>query len=105
MAVLKKDELLKMLKERIGEDTSDEAIKLIEDFSDTIEDYETKTKDSTDWEKKYKDNDESWRKKYKERFFNSPVEPEKTESAEEADDDESKSKNLTYENLFKEETK
>ena len=103
MAVLTREQMLERIKQRIGEDTSDEALKLIEDVSDTINDYETKTKDTTDWEKKYKENDEQWRKKYKERFFNAPVPDEKDDS--EFDDDESKENKLTYENLFKEETK
>lgn len=101
MAVLNKEQILAKLKERIGEDTTDEAIQFIEDVSDTINEYETKTKDSTDWEKKYKENDEQWRKKYKERFFNSPVKEEN--EIEPVDED--KEQKLTYENLFKEETK
>ena len=103
MAVLTKEQMLERIKQRIGEDTSDEALKLIEDISDTINDYETKPKDTTDWEKKYKENDEQWRKKYKDRFFNAPAKDEKDDS--ESDDEESKENKLTYENLFKEETK
>ena len=103
MGVLTREQMLERIKQRIGEDTSDESLKLIEDISDTINDYETKTKGTTDWEKKYKENDEQWRKKYKDRFFNAPVNDEKYDS--EYDDDESKENKLTYENLFKEETK
>ena len=104
MAVLTREQMLERIKQRIGEDTSDEALKLIEDVSDTIDDYETKTKDTTDWEKKYKENDEQWRKKYKDRFFNAPAKDEKDDSY--ADEyDESKENNLTYENLVKDETK
>ena len=104
MAVLTREQMLERIKQRIGEDTSDEALTLIEDVSDTINDYETKTKDTTDWEKKYKENDEQWRKKYKDRFFNAPAKDEKDDS-ESDDDDEPKENKLTYENLFKEETK
>ena len=93
MAVLTREQMLERIKQRIGENTSDEALKLIEDISDTIDDYETKTKDTTDWEKKYKD-----------RFFNATANDEKDDS--ESDEyDESKENKLTYENLFKEETK
>ena len=70
MPALSKDQLLSKIKERIGEDTSDEALRFIEDVTDTIDDYESKTKDNTDWKKKYEDNDAEWRKKYKDRFFN-----------------------------------
>lgn len=103
MAVLTREQMLEKIKKCVGEDTSDEALKLIEDVSDTINDYETKTKDTTDWEKKYKENDEQWRKKYKDRFFNVPAKDEKDDY--DSDYDESKENKLTYENLFKEETK
>ena len=36
MAVLSREQMLERIKQRIGEDTSDEALKLIEDISDTI---------------------------------------------------------------------
>lgn len=102
MAVLTKEQILDKIKVIIGENTSDETLHLIEDIADTINDYETKTKDTTEWEKKYKENDEQWRKKYKDRFFNiAPVDerkniPEAIEAIPE--------NTLTYENLFKEET-
>ena len=103
MAILKKEEILNKIRERLGEDTSDNALQFIEDVSDTIEDYETKAKDTTDWEKKYKENDDAWRKKYRDRFFNSPAEETVTDEPEPIDDE--SIKNLKYEDLFKEETK
>lgn len=70
MAILTKEEFINSLKQRIGEDTSDEAIKFIEDTTDTINDLEEKAKgDGVDWKKKYEDNDADWRKRYTERFF------------------------------------
>lgn len=96
---LTKDELLSRIREKIGDDTSDEALSLIEDISDTINDYEEKTKEETEWEKKYKENDDAWRKKYKERFFNSPA---KEEPQNDEPEDEENKKPLTYDNLFKE---
>ena len=38
MAVRKKDELLSAIRARLGDDTSDEALSLIEDFHDTLND-------------------------------------------------------------------
>lgn len=106
MAILTREQLLTKIREQIGEDTSDKALKLIEDVSDTVDDYESRTKDKTDWEKKYKENDEEWRKKYKERFFTSPAkEDEPPEPTLDDDDLDGKTNKLTYENLFKEETK
>ena len=96
---LSKDELLKKLKDKMGEDTSDEAIALFEDISDTINDYEEKTKDSTEWERKYKENDEMWRNKYRDRFFNSDAKEE--DPAQELPDDKiDKANNLKFEDLF-----
>lgn len=93
---LTKDELLKKLKERVGEDTSDETISFIEDITDTINDYEERVSDSTNWKQKYTENDEAWKKKYRDRFFNTPV---KEEPIDDPDDD--KPKQLTFDDLFK----
>ena len=66
-----KEELLATVSAIFEGDTSDEAISLFEDLSDTITDMETKANgDGTDWKAKYEENDAEWRKKYKERFFN-----------------------------------
>lgn len=66
-----KEDLLATVSARLEGDTSDEAISLFEDLSDTLTDMETKAKgDGTDWKAKYEENDAEWRKKYKERFFN-----------------------------------
>ena len=67
-----KEDLLATVSARLEGDTSDEAISLFEDLSDTLTDMETKANgDGTDWKAKYEENDAEWRKKYKERFFNS----------------------------------
>lgn len=70
MAVLSKEDFLKAVQTRIGEDTSDEAMKFIEDMTDT---FDSLTKagagDGEDWEAKYNELDKSWREKYKARFF------------------------------------
>ena len=102
MPALSKDQLLAKIKERIGEDTSDEALQFIEDVTDTIDDYESKTEDNTNWKKKYEDNDAEWRKKYKDRFFNSPAKDEPEKPPEGSDD---KPKTYEYKDLFKEESK
>lgn len=93
MAVRTKDELLGIIKERFGEDTTDETISFVEDITDTLNNFDNKN--SVYWEQKYKDNDEAWRKKYRDRFFNSSEQDYE-------DDEEEQVKPLTYENLFKE---
>lgn len=70
MAIRTKEEILEAVKGKIGEDTSDETIALLEDITDTLNDYDTKTKDSTEWKTKYEENDKAWREKYTNRFFN-----------------------------------
>lgn len=67
MAVIGRDEIMNRIKARIGEDTSDDAIKLVEDLSDTLNDYESRL--GEDWKSKYEANDREWRQKYRDRFF------------------------------------
>ena len=66
-----KSEILDAIKTKFNGDTSDETIGLIEDISDTMDDYDSKVADSTDWKQKYEENDAQWRQKYTDRFFNS----------------------------------
>lgn len=98
MAVRTKDELLEIIKGRIGNDTSDETISFIEDITDTLSDYERKAtkSDEEDWKTKYEENDKMWREKYRERFFSKEVEKEDEDFSE----DEVKS--LSYDDLFEE---
>ena len=70
MSVKSRDELLNALKVTIGDSTDESALSLLEDFTDTLNDYEEKNKDKTDWKSKYEENDNAWKKRYKERFFN-----------------------------------
>lgn len=97
MAIITKQQILDKLKERIGDDTSDETLGLIEDISDTLTDFETKTADTTNWKTKYDENDKAWRQKYKDRFFSS-----NDEKDEDTTGDGEETKPLTYDNLFKE---
>lgn len=92
-----KDQLLEAIKERIGDDVSDEALAFIEDATDTLNDMSVRANgDGTDWKKKYEDNDAEWRQKYRDRFFHGAAADEDTE-----DDD--KPKTYRYDDLFKEE--
>lgn len=90
-----KEEILTLLKDRIGEDTSDEAIGFIEDVTDTFNDLEEKGKGQENWKEKYEENDKAWRQKYRDRFYSSvPDEPD----PEEPDEKPAKHR---YEDLFK----
>lgn len=90
-----KSELLDAIKTKLGGDTSDETIGLIEDISDTMDDYETKVSDTTNWKEKYEQNDAEWRQKYTDRFFSSGGDDDKPE--ENKDD---KPEVKTFDDLF-----
>ena len=102
MAVRTKEELLNIIKEHLGDDTSDSALQLVEDISDTYDDLNSHT-DGEDWKTRYEQNDADWRKKYRDRFFNAGNTegdvtdvPEKGEPAEETEP-------TTFDELFKKE--
>lgn len=88
MAIKTRDELITSLNEIFKDNTSDEAISIIEDVSDTLGSFA----ESENWKEKYEENDKEWRKKYKERFENK--EPDHKDEKEEPEI-------LTYEDLFK----
>ena len=67
MAVKTRDEILATIRARLGEDTSDDALAIIEDIDDTFKSYETSA--SEDWKSKYDELDSTWRKRYRDRFF------------------------------------
>lgn len=102
MAVKTREELLNALKVTIGDSTEDSSLALLEDFTDTLNDYEEKNKDKTDWKNKYEENDKAWKKRYKERFFN---EGDNGDDVSEEDEEETEDSNhnrpKTFADLFK----
>lgn len=91
-----REEIIAQLTAHIGDNNSDESIALIEDVTDTLNDYETRTNgDGTDWKVEYDKLDKKWRDKYIARFSNGEVDEE--DEVEEVEE-----KNYTYENLFEE---
>ena len=64
---------MKKIKERIGDDSSDESLKFIEDMSDTYNDLEKKLnpnkKTDEEWKAELEAKDNEWRERYKARFF------------------------------------
>jgi hypothetical protein len=99
MAVRTREEILEAIRSRIGEDTSDESISLLENIADTMEDYETRVADKTDWKNKYDELDATWRRKYIERFSGKTGEDIKNEQEEQIKDD---SEPRTFDELFTE---
>lgn len=96
MAIVSKEDLIKRLSEKFGNDNSDEVIQLTEDLSDTLNDFDSRIKDTEDWKTKFEENDNMWRKKYKDRFLES-TDGNDNESHEQ-DDDENTS--VTFNDLF-----
>lgn len=70
MAIKTQEELLTSIKGLLADDTSDEAISLLEDVTDTLGSFSSTNNDNEDWKKKYEENDKEWRQKYRDRFFN-----------------------------------
>lgn len=95
MAVLSFDELIAKIRTKIGDDTSNESIELLEDVFDTF----NANNDGEDWKTKYEENDKEWRKKYIERFSGSGGNTHDDDD----DDDEDEEEKTTFEELFKEE--
>lgn len=98
MPVLNRDEFFDRIHQRVGTDNSDEAIKFIEDMSDTYNALEERANgDGTDWERKYHELDESWKKKYTHRFFSGGANclPSETEETKEKD-----GSSITIDDLF-----
>ena len=95
MAKRTKEELLASLKTVVGDNTTDEALALFDDVSDTYDSLSAHS--GEDWKKKFEDNDKAWREKYRERFFHGKDDEEDDEFEEE-----NGREKYRYENLFKE---
>lgn len=95
MAIVSKEDLIKRLSEKFGDDNSDEVIQLTEDLSDTLNDFDSRINDTEDWKAKFEENDNMWRKKYKDRF----LEPSDNEE-EIHEQGEDENTNVTFNDLF-----
>lgn len=70
MPRLNKEEYFERITSFIGDNTSDDAIKLLEDLGDTYTALEAEiNSDGVDWKTKFEENDAAWRKKYFNRFM------------------------------------
>ena len=98
MAVRTREEILESIKNIVGDSTDDNTLQVLEDVTDTFTDFENKTANQTDWEAKYKENDEGWRQKYAERFYTGDpsVPPKNNDTVIDESDD----KPTRFEELF-----
>lgn len=97
MAVLSHDDFMSAVKGLAGDNADDSTLTMIENFTDTFNDLETRASDTTDWKAKYEQNDNEWREKYKARFFEGEEGTDPTK--EDITDD---SKDISFDDLFKE---
>lgn len=103
MAVLSHDDFMSAVKGLAGDNDDDDTLTMIENFTDTFNDLETRANDTTDWKSKYEQNDNEWREKYKARFFDGsagtdPATGNKKQKEDNPDDD----KEISFDDLFKE---
>ena len=75
MAVLSKDEFFSRLCEVVGDDASENSVKLVEDFTDTYNALEAKadTSETEELRQKLEETNKTWAKRYQDRFFSVPV--------------------------------
>ena len=112
MAVRSKDEILASIRTRIGNDTSDEAIALVEDINDTFDDLSVRVteagdwkdkyeKNDAEWKEKYEKNDADWRTKYTDRFFTPSDEDPMDKIGKELEKEQpDETKRMSYDDLF-----
>ena len=102
MAVMTREEIMNMIRERIGEDTSDSALAVIEDLTDTLDDYDARIAGSGDWQRRYEENDAAWRQRYRDRFFGTGTDNDITEEETAVEDSVEETAPQTFEELFEE---
>lgn len=68
MAVVNKDTIMERLRENFNDNDSDDVLGLLEDVTDTLNDYQSRLEENGDWKERYEQNDREWRQKYKDRF-------------------------------------
>lgn len=97
-----KEEILEQIKSKIGESTEDADLVLLEDISDTFDDFTDKVTNAGDWKAKYEENDKAWKEKYRDRFFNPEAKDEvdKFQREKEMEVEREEPKKLTFDALF-----
>lgn len=93
MAVRTSEEFLSMIKQRVGDSTSDDDIAFVEDANDTISAMSQHESEIT----QLKEENEELRRKYRDRFFEPKLDAHEPNEPE--------PEKLTFESLFSEEVK
>lgn len=95
MAELNREDFLASVQNVVGDNSDDAALEFIANMQDTFDAITARANDTTNWQKKYEENDAEWRKKYRDRFFSPENQPDPIDEPPE-----SEPKLLTYESLF-----
>jgi hypothetical protein len=96
---MKLEEFIEIVHDFIGDDTSERALKFVDDVTNAFNSAVSSTSsDNEDWHKKYDELNESWRKKYMHRFFNGDVNFDTDEAEDETH--ETTAETITTEDLF-----
>lgn len=101
--ILSKEDLLEAVNRIVGDKNDDQTLTDVENIIDTVN-----ASESGEWEKKYRENDEAWRKRYRDRFFGGDPSREtdkETVIAEEKEDIKKDDEKETFEELFEERRK
>lgn len=98
------EEFIKIVHDFIGDDTSERALKFVDDVTNAFNSAVSgsSSSDNEDWHKKYDELDEAWRKKYMHRFFNGDVNFD-TNDADDDETHETTAETITTEDLFNKE--
>lgn len=98
MAVLTKEEFFQALSERVGTDTSENALAFIENMTDTYNHMENEINGNNgeNWQQRYEDLDKAWSERYRRRFFTGTS----ALPSEQTANDEAVNERITIDNLF-----
>lgn len=103
MAVLSHDDFMSAIQDLAGDRADDNTLIMIENFTDTFNDLETRASDTTDWKTKYEQNDNEWREKYKARFFEGDAGTNPADVMRDQKEDITvDGKDISFDDLFKE---
>lgn len=94
MPVITTDEFMNRIRTLVGDDTSDETLATIQDFSDTLNSFGDSANEIARLNSQLTEQDEAWRKKYRDAFFHGPEEREPDNPHDDGP------KKLTFESLF-----
>lgn len=95
------DDFIKIVHDFIGDDTSEKALKFVDDITDAFSAVVNKAStDDVDWHAKYDELNEAWRKKYMHRFFSGDIISDTNSVDDKTDDVVITDETITTDDLF-----